>query len=175
MSTLLPAEDQPSASPFPSPLDSKPEAKSKDSADSQPRTVLLLEDNPTDVFVIKEVLERCRLNLRLRVVDNGLDALQYLQDSDRDTSSPCPALVLLDLNVPKVHGFEVLRRLRGGSRCHRTPVVVVTSSTAESDRAAAQRLGAEAYFEKPKDLTAYMELERVIKRVLGVPEVGEGH
>jgi CheY-like chemotaxis protein len=140
---------------------------------------LLLEDNPTDVFVIKEfviqaVLDSCNLNLQVRIAEDGREALQYLQNLDQDDSSPGPALVLLDLNVPKVDGLEVLRHMRHGSRCKRTPVIVVTSSNAEPDRTAAQRLGVEAYFQKPKDLTAYMELAQVIKRVLLVPEEAAG-
>jgi CheY-like chemotaxis protein len=125
-----------------------------------------------DVFVIREVLEKCGLNFRPRVVSDGRDALRFLEDLDQDQSSPCPALVLLDLNIPKVDGIEVLRRLRTASRCKRTPVVVVTSSTADSDRAAAERLGAEAYFQKPKDRAAYMGLAEVIKSVLQAPEEG---
>jgi CheY-like chemotaxis protein len=72
----------------------------------------------------------------------------------------------LDLNLPKISGIEVLQQLRAGSPCRRTPVIVVTSSTAEGDRAAVQRLGAEAYFQKPKSLAAYMQLAGLIKRVL---------
>jgi two-component system response regulator len=142
------------------------QSNSQQPADSGVRTVLLLEDNPTDVFVIKEVVENCGLNLQLRIASDGREALEYLQDLDRDQASPGLALVLFDLNVPKVDGIEVLRQLRGGSRCKDTPVVVVTSSTTELDRAAAERLGAEAYFQKPKELTAYMELAQVIKRAL---------
>ena len=128
--------------------------------------MLLVEDNPTDVFVIKELVEGCGLNLRLHVAGDGQDALSYLQEVAGDESSPCPALVLLDLNVPKVPGIELLRRIRCGPRCHRTPVIVVTSSCAEGDRAAAERLGAEAYFQKPDDLAAYTELAQLIKRTL---------
>ncbi len=126
--------------------------------------MLLVEDNPTDVFVIKEVIERCELNLNLHVATDGQDALQYLQRLATAEEAACPALVLLDLNIPKVDGIEVLRRLRSGSRCNRAPVIVVTSSTAETDRVAVQRLGAEAYFQKPKSLAAYMELANLIKQ-----------
>jgi len=128
--------------------------------------VLLVEDNPTDVFVIKEAIERSGLDLNLRVASNGQEALQYLQDLARAEKPSCPALVLLDLNLPKVGGIEVLRKLRNSSPCSRTPVIVVTSSTAEADRAAVRRLGAEAYFEKPTSLTAYMELAEIVKRIL---------
>lgn len=126
--------------------------------------MLLVEDNPTDVFVIREVIERCELNLNLHVATDGQDALQYLQSLATVEEAACPALVLLDLNIPKVDGIEVLRRLRSGSRCSRAPVIVVTSSTAETDRLAVQRLGAEAYFQKPKSLAAYMELGNLIKQ-----------
>jgi CheY-like chemotaxis protein len=135
-------------------------------------TVLLVEDNPTDVFVIKGALESCDFSFQLRIAPDGRDAIQYLQDIERDPLASCPDLVLLDLNLPKVDGFEVLRQLRQVSRCSGTPVIVVTSSTAEADRTAAQRWGAEAYFQKPTSLAAYMGLADVIKRVLRLPGTG---
>lgn len=128
-----------------------------------PRIVLLVEDNPTDVFVIQEVMKRSGLNLRLLVLNNGEDALRYV-DQFAETLE-CPALILLDLNLPRVTGVEVLRRLRT-SACCRTPVIIVTSSTAEQDRTAVERLGAEGYFQKPNDLAAYVELGKLVKRVL---------
>jgi chemotaxis family two-component system response regulator Rcp1 len=128
--------------------------------------VLLVEDNETDVFVIKEVLKRSGLNLQLHVVRDGQAALLYLQEASNDEKSAGPALILLDLNIPKVAGLEVLRRIRSGSHFSRARVVVVSSSDSESDRNAARRLGAEVYFRKPTDLTAYMELAGVIRRVL---------
>ncbi|HXJ14704.1 MAG TPA: response regulator, partial [Candidatus Limnocylindrales bacterium] len=136
------------------------------SAPPGPCTVLLVEDNPTDVFVIREAIEASGLDLKIRIAGDGQEALWYLQDLAGNENVSCPALVLLDLNLPKVDGIEVLRQLRGGSRCSRTPVVVVTSSTAEEDRAAVLRLGAESYFQKPNTLAAYKELAQVIKRLL---------
>jgi CheY-like chemotaxis protein len=129
--------------------------------------VLLVEDNPTDVFVIKEVIKQSELNLDLRVASDGQEALSYFQDLARSEKPSCPALVLLDLNLPKVGGIEVLRQLREGTPCNRTPVIVVTSSTAEADRVAVQRLGAEAVFHKPSNLSAYMQLAPLIKQLLG--------
>lgn len=129
--------------------------------------MLVVEDNPTDVFVIKEVLEECGLDLRLHLASNGQEALTYFEELARDEKAFCPALVLLDLNLPKVAGVEVLKALRSSSRCQRTPVIVVTSSAAVSDRLAAQKLGAEGYFEKPSDLAAYMKLAELIKGILG--------
>jgi two-component system, chemotaxis family, response regulator Rcp1 len=131
---------------------------------------LLVEDNPTDVFVIKEVLDGCGPDLDVHLVTNGHAALLYLQELDRDQKVPPPALVLLDLNLPKVTGIEVLRALRSSSRCSGIPVIVVTSSSADADRSAAQQLGAAGYFQKPTELAAYMELAGLIKRVLDTQE-----
>jgi CheY-like chemotaxis protein len=127
---------------------------------------LVLEDNPADVFVIREILAKSGLNLVPRVVRDGRAALDYIQDLERNQEAACPALVLLDLNVPKVDGFDVLRALRRGERMGGIPVIVVTSSTAASDRASARELGAAGYFQKPADLEAYMQLGEVIHRVL---------
>ncbi len=135
--------------------------------------MLLVEDNPTDIFVIREVIKEVGLNLQLRIAGNGQDALIYLQELAKVEESSCPALVLLDLNLPKVAGIEVLRQLRHSSRCSRTPVIIVSSSTAETDRVAAEQLGTEVYFQKPKNLTEYMELAQIIKRLLRPAE--EGH
>jgi CheY-like chemotaxis protein len=138
-------------------------------APSTPRTVLLVEDNPTDLYVIRLVLERCELDLELRVARDGEDALHYLEDIGRQKCA-CPALVLLDLNVPKIGGIEVLRRLRHASPCNRIPVIVVTSSGEPADRAETHKLGADAFFQKPADLAAYMQLVPLVKSVLGRSE-----
>jgi len=130
------------------------------------RTILVVEDSPTDLFVITEVIQKANVDLNVQVVKDGQEALLYLEQvagADR-----CPVLVLLDLNLPKISGIEVLRRLRGCVRCNQTPVIVVTSSSADGDRAAAKRLGAEEYFQKPNDLDAYMQLAQIIRRVLNV-------
>jgi CheY-like chemotaxis protein len=128
--------------------------------------VLLVEDNPTDVYVIRRILEESHLNLRIDIVRDGQEALRYFDNLARDESSPCPAVVLLDLNIPKVDGFEVLRKIRSTSRCVRTPVIIVTSSNAQEDRNTAEQLKADAYFKKPADLRAYMELGRLVRGLL---------
>jgi two-component system response regulator len=128
--------------------------------------VLLVEDNPTDVFVMKDVLREYGLDLELRVAEDGDHALRYLEELERTENLQCPALVLLDLNLPKVSGVEVLRRLRGASRCRNVPVVVVSSSIADSDQASTRELNVQAYFEKPSDLNAYANLARIIKEAL---------
>jgi two-component system response regulator len=126
-----------------------------------------VEDNPTDVFVIKDVLREYGFDLQLRVAEDGHRALSYFHELESDQSSPCPALVLLDLNLPKIGGMDVLKKLRRESRCRRIPVIVVSSSIAESDRLKAHELGVEAYFQKPADLDTYADLARIIRDVLG--------
>ena len=89
----------------------------------------------------------------------------YLTSSVRE-SEHCPALVLIDLNLPKVAGVEVLSFVRQSSPCKKTPVIVVTSSNADVDRKITERLGVQAYFQKPSSLDQYMELAKVVKQVL---------
>jgi CheY-like chemotaxis protein len=125
-----------------------------------------VEDNPTDVFVIKEVIKRSGLGVQLRVANNGEEALTFLEHAANDPAA-CPALILLDLNLPRVPGLEILRRLRSEERYGHTPVIVVTSSTAEKDRVAVEQLGAQGYFQKPNDLQAYSQLVELLKHVLG--------
>jgi len=160
-------EDRPSASPFlPKPA-RKVGPEGLKPGEPVPLTVLLLEDNETDEFVIREVLEQSGHVFRVDVARDGHDAVEYLRKVEDDEEMPCPALILLDLNVPKISGSEVLRQVRRSSRCSRTPVIVVSSSDSESDRAAAQSLGVQAYFRKPANLKAYLDLIDVIKQVLG--------
>ncbi len=137
---------------------------------SESLTVLLVEDNPTDVFIIKEVVESCGLNLSVHTARDGLDALVYLRELARDEKSVSPVLVLLDLNLPRVAGIDVLRELRDSPRWKAMPVIIVTSSLAEEDCDAARSLGAQAYFQKPIELAAYMQLAEVIKRVFRAAE-----
>ena len=127
--------------------------------------MLVVEDNAMDVVVIRRVLRECGLDAGVRVASDGQQALQYLEQLETHQSRDWPALVLLDLNVPRVPGIEILRSLRTRFRIS-TRVVIVTSSVSEEDRSATDRLGADAYFQKPNELTAYLGLADVIKRIL---------
>jgi CheY-like chemotaxis protein len=135
-------------------------------------TALLVEDNATDVFVIRKVLAECVPGLDVRVMRDGQDALRYIRELATDPSAVCPALILLDLNIPKVTGLEILRELRSGSRCSRTPVIIVTSSGAEADRASAKFLRADGYFRKPSSIAAYRELGELARKVLDTAKEG---
>jgi CheY-like chemotaxis protein len=129
--------------------------------------ILLVEDNPTDVFVIRQVVKECGLECELQVAIDGESAIELLRKVEADINVTCPALVLLDLNLPKLSGVDVLKLVRQGKRCSQVPIVIVTSSDSTGDMAAIQAGGATAYFRKPSDLTRFMDLGKLIGQVLG--------
>ncbi len=129
------------------------------------KTILIVEDNPADVYVIRQVLRECNLDSAVQVARDGQEGISQLQEA----KDGCPALVLLDLNLPKVSGFEVWRYLRDSSGCKNTPVIIVTSSNAARDREQSQTLGAQAYFQKPASLEKYKQLGPLIQQVIGSP------
>jgi two-component system response regulator len=92
--------------------------------------ILLVEDSPADVYLIREALTSHGVSADVRWVDNGEAAVQVLDSLEAHPDREIPALVLLDLNLPRVNGLEVLQRLRAGSRCGGLPVLVLTSTDA---------------------------------------------
>jgi CheY-like chemotaxis protein len=129
-------------------------------------TVLLVEDNETDVYVIRSMLRRNRINVNLQVALDGEKALAVLQRLEADRSAPCPRLILLDLNLPRISGLEVLRHIREFTRCGRVPVIVITSSRSATDRAGLAKLNADAHFVKPPDLASYDELAAMVRDIV---------
>ena len=120
-----------------------------------PIEVLIIEDDPQDVELIVDALERQQLEARRYVARDGVEALDILFGSR--TLAP-PRLILLDLKLPKVDGFEVLRRIKNDDRTMYTPVVVLTSSDMENDIKKAYALGANGYVVKPSRYESFMEI-----------------
>jgi CheY-like chemotaxis protein len=122
------------------------------------RSILLVEDNPSDIALAKRALEKGRIVNDLVVAEDGQEAIDYLlsSQSDRPPAEP-PALILLDLKLPKVPGFEVLRRLRTNAATRRLPVVILTSSKQEEDIADSYDLGANSYVRKPVDFQQFAQ------------------
>lgn len=120
----------------------------------KPGAILLVEDNPSDIELTKRALERSRIVGDVVVAEDGKEALEYLwgtgAHAGRDTAE-MPALVLLDLKLPKISGLEVLRRIRADPRTRRMPVVILTTSREEADVAAGYDLGVNSYLRKPVD------------------------
>jgi CheY-like chemotaxis protein len=110
-------------------------------------TILLVEDNPDDEALTLRAFKRSNIRNEIHVVRDGAEALGYL--FPEDDATPSPALILLDLNLPKIGGLEVLRRMRADDRTALIPVVVLTSSKLEEDILDSYRNGANAYVRKP--------------------------
>lgn len=123
--------------------------------DQQGLDILLVEDNPGDVALIQEALQRNQMRANLHVVGDGEKALQFLYRKNRYTDAPSPDLILLDLNLPKVSGCEVLKTIKSDEHLRRIPVVVLTTSEAKSDIEKVYASGANCYITKPPDLDGF--------------------
>ncbi len=124
------------------------------------RTILLVEDNLSDIELTKRALKKSRVVNELIVAEEGREALDYLfglgHYVGRDVAQ-MPALVLLDIKLPKVDGLEVLRQIRADVRTRRLPVVILTSSKEEQDMAASYDLGVNSYIRKPVDFAQFAQ------------------
>ena len=129
---------------------------------SQPIEVLLVEDDPGDVLMTQEAFTDYKIANRLTVVTNGEDAIAYLRKEGRYADVPTPDLVLLDLNLPRRDGREVLRDVKGDPDLRRIPIVVLTTSEAEEDVLASYDLHANAYVRKPVDFEQFVAAVRAI-------------
>lgn len=128
--------------------------------------ILLAEDNIGDVLLVRQALAEHRIVHELHVVKDGAEALAWMAQMGTPGPVPCPDLVLLDLNLPKVDGAQVLSEFRQHPACARTPVIVVTSSDATRDRARLDSLAIARYFRKPVDLEAFLQLGAVVREVV---------
>ncbi len=128
-------------------------------------TILLVEDNADDVELTRLAFQKSKVENELIVVRDGAEALDYLFASGvhagRDASS-MPAVVLLDLNLPKISGLSVLRRMRADERTRRLPVVVLSTSNEETDILTSYNLGANSYVRKPVDFAQFAESARLL-------------
>ena len=124
------------------------------------KSILLVEDNPDDVELTVRAFRRNNIQNTIDVAADGAEATARLI-GDGDGSPPeLPAVVLLDLKLPKVDGLEVLRRLRANPRTQMLPVVILTSSREEADLVRGYQLGANSYVRKPVDFTEFLEAAR---------------
>jgi len=131
-------------------------------ADQAPIEILLIEDNPGDVRLTQEVLKEGRIHNTLNVARDGVEALAWLRREGAHADAPPQDLILLDLNLPKLDGREVLAEIKNDSYLRRIPVVILTTSALEADVVSAYELHANAYIIKPVDL---VQFEGVIKSI----------
>ena len=113
------------------------------------KTILLVEDNPSDVALTQRALAKAHIANDLIVAEDGQEALEHLRRSE------LPALILLDLKLPGISGLELLRQIRGNPHTRRIPVVILTSSKEEQDLAAGYDLGVNSYVRKPVDFNQF--------------------
>jgi two-component system response regulator len=126
-------------------------------------TILLVEDNPDDEALTLRAFKKSNIRNEIIVMRDGAEALAYLFPGDGDGDGPpSPALILLDLNLPKVGGLEVLRRMRADERTQMIPVVVLTSSKLEEDILDSYRSGANAYVRKPIRFSDFTEAVKAL-------------
>ena len=130
--------------------------------------ILLAEDNPADVLLVRQALREYQIPHELHVVKDGAEAIEYVSVMGNPGNPPCPDLILLDLNLPKIDGPDVLREFRKHSSCALTPVIVVTSSGTQKDRARLAELGIAHYFRKPSDLEDFMKLGEIVRQVVSL-------
>jgi two-component system, chemotaxis family, response regulator Rcp1 len=125
--------------------------------------ILLVEDNPGDVRLTQEALKDAKLINHLHVARDGVEAMEFLRREGTNGDAPRPDLILLDLNLPKKDGREVLAEVKADERLKRIPVVVLTSSQSEEDLLRAYGLHANCYVTKPVDFDRFAEVVRSIE------------
>lgn len=124
--------------------------------------ILVIEDSASDVRLIKEALKDTPVPVHLAVAEDGVEGLKYLQDTQADAATR-PDLVLLDLNLPRKNGREVLAEMKSTPGLKQIPVLVMTSSRADEDVSQAYALNANCYITKPGDLNEYIHVVRAIE------------
>ncbi|MEI7813760.1 MAG: response regulator [Coriobacteriia bacterium] len=131
--------------------------------DERPIEILLVEDNPGDVRLTREVLKEGRIRNVLNVADDGVEALDFLHRRGIHADAKPQDLILLDLNLPKMNGREVLAEIKSDPVLRNIPVVVLTTSSAEADVLSAYSLHANCYITKPVDLEQFVTVVRSIE------------
>jgi chemotaxis family two-component system response regulator Rcp1 len=128
-----------------------------------PVEILLVEDNPGDVDLAQEILENSKIRNTLSVVGDGVEAIAFLRRTGKYTGATRPDLILLDLNLPRKDGREVLSEIKADDDLKRIPVVVMTTSQAEQDILESYNLHANCYITKPVDLHKFIRVVRAIE------------
>jgi CheY-like chemotaxis protein len=125
-----------------------------------------VEDNRTDVFLIREAIASCGIDALIEVVRDGQAAVSYFEAVDEQRTEDCPDLILLDMNLPRRSGDEVLKHLRTSTNCRHSKVLIVSSSDAPQDRDAVEGSGVAGYFRKPSSYDEFMKLGSIVRTLL---------
>ena len=127
--------------------------------------VVLAEDNPGDVELVREALDAQQLSYQLTVKNDGEQMIQFIQAVDRAAVVP-PDLILLDLNLPRADGATLLKHIRACKSCAEVPLIVITSSDSPRDRQVAAEAKANEYFRKPSDFDEFLRLGEIVRSLV---------
>mgnify|MGYP001180483813 FL=1 len=130
---------------------------------THPSVILMIDDNPTDVLLIKEAFAFCEADSEIHVAEDGVYALEFLKRQGQDLHAPRPDLILLDLNMPRRNGFEVLAELKADPELNTIPVIIYTSSVTKEDIKAAYNSHANGYIRKSVDFDECIKTAQSIK------------
>ncbi|MBG1268368.1 response regulator [Nostoc sp. WHI] len=125
--------------------------------------VLLVEDNPGDVQLTRIALEDSKISINLNVVEDGVEAMAFLRKQEKYVKAAHPNIVLLDLNLPRKDGREVLAEIKGDENLKRIPIVILTTSQAKEDILEAYNLSANCYITKPVDFDEFVNIVKSIE------------
>lgn len=132
----------------------------------RPFLIVLMEDSVADIYLVRQALEGVGLNFELTVIEDGAEARAYARRDGKYAGHPVPDLTVLDLNLPRVGGLEVLDALRRNDELSQVPVAILTSSAAPSDRNKATSLGIQRFISKPVELDDFLQIGEVLKQIL---------
>ena len=124
--------------------------------------ILLVDDNPADIDLTSEVLAQCKQRFHVNAVNDGAEAISFLRHQGKYTEAPCPDLVVLDLNLPRRDGRQVLSDIKADPALAKIPVVIFTTSQANSDITRSYELGANCYIQKPVDFEQFRETIKAV-------------
>ena len=125
--------------------------------------ILLVEDNPADVCLTQEALKEANISHNLQVAQDGVVALEYLHQEGENSAAIQPDIILIDLNMPRMGGHELLARIKSDDKLKSIPVIVLSSSTAEEDISRAYALNANCYTRKPMNIDPFIEVIKGIQ------------
>jgi len=130
------------------------------------RQILVVEDSKADLYLIREAISEAKVDADLHVMQDGQLAIEFLERVNEGVEPSCPDLVLIDLNLPKRNGMEVLRSLRANGICRDALVLIVTSSNAADEREQVKALGSSGYFRKPSTYEEFLKLGPIVRDLL---------
>jgi len=130
---------------------------------NQTFNILLVEDNPADIRLVKEAFKESDLHVKLHVIEEGTNTIKFIHKQETYENVPSPDLILLDLNMPKTDGHVVIANLKNDETIKIIPIIVFSSSSSEKDIYESYRLGANCYLTKPTDFDGYIKLMKLIE------------